>query len=393
MKPNGNTRAWFLPLLVMLYFAATVSLLPPVCSFEQGSDGLIVDSLQLAASQNDPSPFMVREDPRNPDRAGPYYSQFGLTYRLLLPFRAFLPYSHLHTLLSLFSALATGALFLWFHRVVARAYGNVAAGTFLILCCATPAFVFFSGSFYWQLPLLAAPFMLAHAWADSKPRTCTLAVFAVLFLRFLGGYEYASTLILSPIAAVFLGSVLGDIPLRRATILAVPLGVAGLAAFAAALGIHLMTLGMSAGGWSEGIARFNEVARYRTSGDYFGRKITLRSDLIDLINSFFRNEVILVCGLAAVALFLAAATRGRAASLRIACALLFAFLCSLSWQVLARGHMRDHAHINFIVYLIPFGLSVYLAFSRVVGDLVKSRFVENGSTSAHAETNRRMQRM
>lgn len=356
--------------MVILYFAGAVCLLPPVFFFEQGSDGLIVDSLQLASKENDPSPFMVRKDPQTSEVATPYYSQFGLTYRALLPLRAMLPYSRLHFLLSLVQAVATGAMFWWFHRLLTKAHGNTAGVLVLILCCATPAFVFFSGSFYWQLPLLVGPFLLAYVFADLSPRIAVLSVFAVLLLRFLGGYEYTSTLMLSPIAAVFLRNAFGDITLRRAIGLTAPLGAAGLLAFASAISVHLLALGMAAGGWDEGLARFNEIARYRTSGDFLGREISLRNDLIHLINSFFRNEVILVVGLAFITLFLVASTGSRDSAFRIGAALLFAFLCSVSWQILARGHMRDHAHINFIVYFIPFGLSVYLAFSRVVGELV-----------------------
>jgi hypothetical protein len=372
MNLPGKKPAWLSPLLVICYFAITASLLPPVLFFEQGSDGIIVDSLRNSRAQSVPSPFMIRVDPRGGGEPTPYYSQFGLTYRALLPFRHYLPHSGLHVLLSLAWALATGAVFWWFYRRISLCHGSHSGTLFLLLCCGTPTFLLFSGSFYWQLPLLLAPFMIAYAFASSRPVATSLWVFGLLFLRFLGGYEYTSTLLLSPIAALLLRSALGDIPLRRTLQLACPLAAAGFLAFLAALSLHLVALASAAGGWRDGMSRFSQVAQSRTNGDFLGREISLKGDLIELINSFFHNEVILVCGLAAVTLFLAAANRGRAAALRIGSALLFAFLCSLSWQVLARGHMRDHALINFIVYFIPFGLSVYLAFSRVVGELVSS---------------------
>lgn len=373
MSHISRIPKWLPPLLVMLYFGAATSLLPPVLFFEQGSDELIVDSLADSIRQNEPSPFMSRVHPLAEGKSTPYYSQFGLTYRVLLPFRDYLPRTGLQFLLSLAWALATGAMFWWFQRLVADLHGSTSGLVFLLLCCATPTFLFFSASLYWQLPLLLLPFMLTYAFVIERPIFTASCISLLLFLRFLGGYEYTSTLILSPIAALGLRCSYGDIAPRRAFQLAVRLGAAGFIAFLAAMLLHLTTLAHAAGGWEEGVARFREVAESRTSGDFLGRQPTLKNDVIHLISSFFRNEVILVLGLAAVTLLLTATLVDRRATIKLATALLFAFLCSLSWQLLARGHMRDHAHINFIVYLIPFGLSVYLAFSRLIGDLAKSR--------------------
>ena len=372
MNIAGKSSAWCLLLIVMGYFGTAASLLPPVFFFEQASDDIIVESLRSSRELPHPSPFMVREDPRGGGEVIPYYSQFGLTYRALLPFRNDLPQAFLHVILSLVWALATGAVFWWFQARISLIHGRNSGILFLLLCCGTPTFLFFAGSFYWQLPLLLGPFLVTYAIADSRPATALFCVFGILLLRFLGGYEYTSTLLLSPIAALILRSAFGDITIKRALQRTWPLCASGLLAFLAAIAAHLATLAASAGGWYEGFSHFKDVVESRTSGDFLDRDTSMRGDLIALINSLFRNEVILVVGLAAVTVWLVDATRGRLAALRIASALLFALLCSLSWQILARGHMRDHAHINFILYLIPFGLSVYLAFSRVVGGLISA---------------------
>lgn len=231
----------------------------------------------------------------------------------------------------------------------------------------------FSGSFYWQLPLLRAPFVIAYVLAISKPTIAILLVFIIILLRFLGGYEYASSLILSPLGALAIRCAFGEIKVSRAVKQGIFFGIAGTAAFGTTIAAHLAALCHETGSWEKGIKLFENVVNYRTVGVPLGRDVTLRNDIIVLSYSFFSNESILVIGMGAVSVALVLFSRGRATAVRLGLALLFAFLCSLSWQVLARGHMRDHNHINFIAYFIPFGLAVYVAFSRVVGDLLEHR--------------------
>lgn len=348
-------------LLAVIIFVGAACLLPPVSRFEDSSDNLITESLK----HEDAGSFMIRRDERISPEWKPYYSQIGLTYQLLRPFRRQLNSPALPFSLSLAYAVMTAATFWLFSRHLSVTRGPLEAWVFLILCCFTPTFLMFSGSFYWQLPLLVAPFLITYALGVDHPTPACGLVFIVLLLRFLGGYEYTSTLLLSPVCAMFLRFAFGDIEMATAIRRSIALGAVGFFAFLLAVGIHLWAMRLSEGSWPAAVAAIRNVATYRTSGDYFAREISLRSDLIQFIASFFRNEVIFLIGLGITICFLWGVSRGPQAAGRLAAALGCALLAGLSWQILARGHMRDHAHINFIVYCLPFGLSVHLAFSRL----------------------------
>ncbi len=368
---NVTNSPWFLKGKVLLLatiaiFVGATTLLPPVSKFEDLSDNLITDSIKLAQSEKEPLPYMTRKDDRISEEAKPYYSQFGLTYHLLLPLRSHLDTARLPMILSVGCAILTALTFWLFSKHLRRTIGPVEGTVFLLLCCLTPTFLFFSGSFYWQLPLLLAPFFITYAFVADRPCQTALMVGVFLFLRFLGGYEYTSTLLLAPICAIMLRLAFQDIRPRPAIFRAIILGGVGFTAFVAALGLHLLTLRLHEGSWSSAINSFSTVVTYRTSGDYFAREISLRNDVILLISSFFRNEVILVMGLALVSCLLTLVWKGRTPAIRISMTLAFSFVAGLSWQVLARGHMRDHGHLNFIVYCIPFALSVYIVFCRLI---------------------------
>lgn len=365
-------------LFAVIIFAGAACLLPPVSKFEDSSDDLITESLK----HEEAGAFMIRRDERVSPEWKPYHSQLGLTYQLLRPFQRQLNSPALPFTLSLAYAVMTAATFWLFSRHLCATRGPLEAWTFLILCCFTPTFLMFSGSFYWQLPLLVAPFLITFVLGVDRLAPACGLVFIVLLLRFLGGYEYTSTLLLSPVCAMFLRFAFGDIEMTPAIRRSMALGAVGFLAFLLAVGIHLWAMRLSEGSWPAAVAAFRSVATYRTSGDYLAREISLRSDLIQLIASFFRNEVIFLIGLGLATCLLWAVSRGPQAAGRLAAAFGFALLAGVSWQVLARGHMRDHAHINFIVYCLPFGLSVHLAFSRLAA-LLGNREKQDPDTIPH----------
>lgn len=124
MKDLIKSPRWILPLLVFSYFAISVSLLPPVLLFQDVADVIIVDSLQRNSAQSNPSLFMERIVPFWSKDYLTFYSQFGLTYRVLLPIRQTLPYPVLPMLLSIVYALTTAAIFLRFQACFAANTGT-----------------------------------------------------------------------------------------------------------------------------------------------------------------------------------------------------------------------------------------------------------------------------
>lgn len=369
MKPCISSRSMVYLALAILAFSASTALLPPVRSFEDCSDSLIVDSLIRAKGSPKPSVFMEREEASENGALRPYYSQYGLTYRLLLPWRDHFSYGLLHHGLSFIYAALTAITFWLFALCFGRKVSENAGWAFLTLCCTTPAFLMFSGSFYWQLPLLVLPWMISFAFVTHRPAVAVAGPGLVLLIRFLGGYEYLTPLILSPIAATMLHFAMGNLNVAQTLWRGIAQGVAGTCAFGLALAIHIASIAKVEGSLQAALEKLGRIVTYRTSGDYFGGPPTLKYDAIALINSFFRNESILLIGLGLVGVLMARTSSGKPAALRIAGALVFAFACGLSWQFLARGHMRYHAHINFIIYLIPYGLTVYTVISHEIGKM------------------------
>lgn len=360
-------KAFILIVAPIIIFLGANLLFASVAYFENASDSLIIDSLNRSQESGHNEPFMQRKNFKLMQHYAPYYSQFGLTYRVLQPFSRYVTdYRLLSFTLSLLSAVCTALVFGLFSVYLFKVYSFDAAIIFSILCCFSPTFLLFSGSFYWQLPLLILPTLISYIGCIRYPLFSIALIFLVLLIRFLGGYEYATTLILSPVAAVFLRYAFGDLNLKPVIRWAVVAVVAGLAAFGFAILVHLFAMNAVFNSWNATIHAFLDVVLYRTSGDYFSRPVTLRGDLIALTASFFQNEFFLIIGIASLALVLSSRVLGKTTSVKLGLCLAFSLLCGFSWQLLARGHMRDHAHLNFIVYLIPFGIVAYIGISRVI---------------------------
>ncbi len=363
-------NVFILILAPIIIFSGANFFFSSVVYFENASDSLIVDSLKRSQEAGRDEPFMQRKDLRLTQDYAPYYSQFGLTYRVLQPFSRYVNnYRLLSSVLSIVNAVCTALVLGSFSVYLLKLYSFDASITFLTLCSFTPTFLLFSGSFYWQLPLLMLPTLVFYIGCVGYPLFSVALVFLILLIRFLGGYEYATTLILSPVAALFVRYAFGDLSIKQVIPQAVMAVVAGLAAFVFAILIHLLAMHSALNSWSATFHAFFDVVLYRTGGDYFSRPVTLKGDLIALSVSFFQNEFFLTIGIALFALVLSSRTFGRTTSVKLGLALAFSLLCGFSWQLLARGHMRDHAHLNFIVYLIPFGILTYISISRVIHEL------------------------
>ncbi|HNY11070.1 MAG TPA: hypothetical protein PKK26_05710, partial [Candidatus Wallbacteria bacterium] len=52
----------------------------------------------------------------------------------------------------------------------------------------------------------------------------------------------------------------------------------------------------------------------------------------------------------------------------------FSFLCSASWAILARGHMRYHFGLNEITFAMPFNLVAFVFLPYILEKIIPFQF-------------------
>ena len=334
---------------------------------------------------------------------GSYLSQFGLQAALLgglmdairldpMRFAYWAAYG---------CALLTAAMLASFLVSVARSFGTLTAHVSTALTALSPTFQIFAPSVYWCTFLLLGPFVATWQLYPRLARTgrgyaWLLVIIATLVAaKCLCGYEYLTTIILSPlVAAVFHQCRTGE-PWRRRLPGYVGITSAGVLGFALAMGLHAYQLGHYL--HRDGLEVILKRAKARTlEGNpqtevsvLFGE--TIFSPLPDAIeyrlNCFFhyfnfaafnlprlgegpaveisvRNVSLFALGLVLWWLARRMRVSGRYAGLIPALAISSA--TSLSWQTIASNHMCIHFHINEIVFFIPFFLLAYAAIGCMV---------------------------
>ena len=281
-------------------------------------------------------------------------------------------------------ALLTAGVLAIFLVSAARIFGTLAANIGVFLTALSPVLLSFAPSLYWCTFLLFAPFvcvwtlypLCAASW---KGRLALLsAVFTLVLLKSLCGYEYITSVVLSTLGpVVFHRCRAGDFRRRWAELLTWP--AVGSAAFAAALVLHVVQLQHFLGGGA--IDTIVDRARCRTfAGDArLETPMVFASSLNSLlpenvaypVNCFlryfelpamilpggcqeidFRTPVVYGLGMLFYGLVPKRKPPRQLRSLTwaVGCGL----AASLSWQVCAVNHMCVHFHLNQIVFWIPF---------------------------------------
>jgi hypothetical protein len=305
--------------------------------------------------------------------------------------------------------LATAAVLAAFFASVARRVGPLAGHVGVVLAACTPPLLHFAPSVYWALPLVLGPFVLA--WLASPWTGRSTGRFALLLagvgtlvcLKCLCGYEYATSVILAPVAALaYHRSAAGD-GLRKCVLPAGAIVAVGLAGFAVAILLHAAQLTAVTG--QNGFEVIRERAALRTNipGDdeYAPPSYPIRCPELSFVPerarlparcfvTYFyhpavaspqtwgpvRFAVPLWAVAAAATVVLSGLWRVRrqapaAAALVPAAAVGFA--ASVSWQVMAINHMYHHGHLNLIVFCVPFLPLAYAGFGAAA-QLVAERW-------------------
>lgn len=335
----------------------------------------------------------------------PYRSQFGLTGSMFAAVQRPTGASpeRVTAVGSALFGLATAAMLAAFFSSVAGRVGPVAGhvGVLLTACC--PPLLAFAPAVYWSLPFTLAPFVFAWlAYGRVRPAVFLAGVGVLVCAKALNGYEYISTVVASPAAAIaFHRAAAGD-RIRKWVLPVVAVGVAGVVGFAGAIGIHAEQIAAQTG--ESGLKVIRERAASRTAVPDGGgvEKVAypvfapafLPEPVRCFVNYFYQPAVsspqtwgrtrfvvslgwvLAVAGAVLVVLWTRRAKNPTAAAL--APAAVVGFLGAVSWQALAVNHMVFHGHLNLIVFCVP---CVPLAFAGIgagVAALGRPRLVTAG---------------
>ncbi len=282
--------------------------------------------------------------------------------------------------------------------------GWPAAHVGVVLTAAVPVYLPFAPSLYWVPVVLLAPFLAAWfliPWAGRRPGRWVVVgavVGALVGVKCLCGYEYVTTVILAPVAALAYHATVRRAGLWRTAAAAAGLWAAGVAGFAGAVAVHAAQIERDTG--TPGLAVIRERAAHRAGTADARNEVkylflapdpervpeAVRYPVRCFLNYFWLPTVaspqtwggarfavslggvtIVAAGLGAVAL--AARRRLPPEVVALVPAGAVGFAGAVSWQVLAVNHMTAHVHLNLIVFTVPFLPLAFAGFGVAVQGL------------------------
>ncbi|MDP5182817.1 hypothetical protein QOZ88_09205 [Blastococcus sp. BMG 814] len=352
--------------------------------FQQDSDSLVVDLMLNPGSALFPQLGGVERN---------YASQFGLQGMVM---NWLSPGDHFYEALRLTTSMLTGAVFAAAVIAVWRAWGGRAASVLFALLAISFWTNGFGASTYWQLWTLLLPTLVPllvwpHLGSGRRKWLRGGAIIAgLVFLKCLCGYEFISTVLLGVAAAVGFHEFRGRIDRRLLSRLVLAMAT-GLVGFVLAVGVHVAQLMAKYGDAS--IIRTRMFERTVSPSDAAEMLVWARGvddplwgwlvqgdSMLGLwafqLVHYLTNPAVAIpapegtgFGLAAYgipiwafvvvfALIAGQAVRGRqedaAVQRRLALSAGIALAGGMSWLVLAYGHMIHHAHMDSIVFYLPF---------------------------------------
>lgn len=376
-----SARSYVLVLLLLLtVFGISHTFFLSIRYFERDSEQAILHSYRflLEHPEHPETAAMRRMGGRKGHTNDIYFSQVGLPYQALRLLHAIRPISEpaADLLLRIVATTATSIVLLLLFVFVSRHFSAMTCLCLCILICGSPTLHRFASNYYWLLSFLLAPFVLPLVLWERHRSLAVLSAFCACFIKFLCGYEYASNIMLLPVIAVLWHQLASGEKASGIIRQQIPVAVAAFAGFVAALAIHLGLAVKLTGSLDAAIKEVSRVITYRTSGDYFERPVSLVWDAAVFINHIFQQEILL---LSVIVIICWAATRIKRRHsgeclLKMTNwdgTLLAGALASLSWLLIARGHMRDHLHVSFIVFFVPFLLIGLIVVAHTFAGVLK----------------------
>jgi hypothetical protein len=370
----------------------------------------------------------------SPDQYIPYESQFGLQSRII----AFLAPAdegirrYYYLCVMLFLALAMAAVMLALVFFVHREFGGVVGVTLLGMITISNWLVAYAPNMYWIAFVMFLPFVFSFGYYEYYKTHSKLKLFysllVVMFmLKYFNGYEHASTLTLSALVPIVYFELKSGAHKHLYTLWrqAAYVLVASAAGFVIALTLHVTSLQSFYHSWSKAAMivagrvdertdtdsyrsyvvhgfqygqpvlyeRINRIYALDTlkDGTQHSFKYTALSALHYLLLPALSLPVILreplgtivqsisFVGLVAGILLYRLKSRRQVGDSRIVglkAAYWLSLIGAISWLVIMPGHAYVHAHLNGIVFYMPYLLICYIIFGLVI-----SRWVRGPRTS------------
>lgn len=356
-------------------------------------------------------------DPNNYD---PYSSQYGIQgkiytigYRMLKKITGIWPSAYIagaQLVTALLSAAVLAAVVIWSRDRL----GKIPAIVVLIAVALSPMIVGFSRNLYWAMPLMFIPivYVLYYFNPNQLRRGGGGWVFftvlgLLLYVRYLTGYEYLTTFTILPFAVMVYFLYMHSEPLKSYVKAALGVGLVSGAAFAMALGTHVISLNSQTGSTKQSVEIIKKRMNERTTSSekysryaYYGLNAT-ESDVYQITNtyidydsrmeggsillatmvSWFNYALLPVVNVpvtfnspfglisqslaSLVVLLIAIFTFRHKLGLKkqklrqmtgLYLSLVIGFAGFFSWLVAAHAHSLVHAHINGILFYLPFAL-------------------------------------
>lgn len=268
--------------------------------------------------------------------------------------------------------------------------------------------LWFSHNLYWILYTFFLPFTVSfylfrkYAIAKKLP-LLKITVFVTFFLiiRFLCGYEFLTSVMLSVLVPIVYYAVLHGWKLRKTLVACLYLGIGAIGAFLISTLVHIKQLQSSAfGSFSEAFNYYIKNASERTTTssvkgvaqskvdsvkseyaevvDKYWNSIAIDLDFINGSDNFrhiFFSDLILTLLALSALVFIAEKFSKRIANSRPKLIALLvttwiSILVPLSWFILGKNHSYIHTHINNILWFLPFLLLMAALMGKVIFSLI-----------------------
>ncbi len=313
-----------------------------------------------------------------------YRSQFGLQGLMvsLLQWIFRLPATATLEIAETLMAAATAAVVIWLAIGLASHAGPGAAMVAVFLLGFSPPLVSGARNLYWAVPLMVLP--LVATWSLYRMREfdaltlrrAVIVVGALVFLKCLCGYEYLSTLTLTPAVALTVVWASRGFANPRGFILhSATLFFVACVAFVCAAAVHFLFILWAVGSFDVAVASIAEraashisganatdaplkyqhgiagmvlmIIKYLTFDAFFvGARVNVGEGSYGLISISFVGVLV-----TAVLVALGASSHGVRRSVGMVAVVLAALIASVSWIIAARGHALHHFHVDSLAFL------------------------------------------
>ncbi|MBT3670140.1 MAG: hypothetical protein HON98_05555 [Chloroflexi bacterium] len=294
-------------------------------------------------------------------------------------------------------SLIYSTIILGFGYKLSKKFGIITGGLFIIPQIFTYWILGPSKHLLWVYPLFFVPFfhslfrypkVVVNEITTKRFFIEQTLVFSLVFLR---GYEYLSNVILFAIVPILYVELKNRAGLKQIFKKLTPTGIAGGLALISVLGFHLIQLVQYLGGLSDALLYFNEKATHRlgfnSSVSYWKvflewldvRFLYFPETGINNINTFENSingisigEIHLFFFFVLLIAVLMKKTSKNMKNISlleninivfyVGVSTIFSVFASWTWFI-NKGHMLPHAHMNGIMYIVPFGFCLFIFFS------------------------------